>query len=186
MPHHPHLPPTTRYLPSNRELLGYLTEEQLSTLESALCSAEGLGTLDRKKSKQQPQKTVTQAETTDSTSSSVTQETANGEPVTTSYTPHHQSQSVDLDARSNSRTVFEPAPVRSTTAATTDELQFPTLGVDQPVMNDLPSSSSSSSRPQESSLQDSSGSSSSSSGPLLSITPGHLNITGASATPQVC
>lgn len=166
--------------------MGYLTEEQLSTLESALCSAEGLGTLDRNKSKQQPRKTVTQAETTDSTSSPVTQETADSEPVATSYTPHHQSQLVDLDTRNNSRTVFEPAPVGSTTTATTDELQFPTLGVDQPVMNDLPSSSSSSSsRPQEHLLQDSSGSSSSSSGPLHSITPGHLNVTGASAPPQV-
>ena len=170
--------------------MGYLTEEQLSTLESALCSAEGLGTLDRKKSKQQPQKTVTQAETTDSTSSpsSVTQEIADNGPVATSYTPHHRSQSVDLDARNNSRTVFEPAPVGSTTAATTDELQFPTLGVDQPVMNDLPSSSSSSTsspRPREHQLQDSSGSSGSSSGPLLSMTPGHLNVTDTSATPRV-
>ena len=34
-----------------RDLLGLLTEEQLTTLEQALCSAEGLGTLERNKLK---------------------------------------------------------------------------------------------------------------------------------------
>ena len=40
-----HLCPPPPLLSLHRELLGYLTEEQLTTLEKALCSSEGLGSL---------------------------------------------------------------------------------------------------------------------------------------------
>jgi len=183
-------------LSSYRELLGYLTEEQLATLEKALCSAEGLGTLNRKsvkKSTEQPshrQRPMTQAEASvgSSSQSQVSQaETTDDGSATSSYRAHRRSQSYDMDARNSSRTVFEPVPVpvestgmtvnsNSTTNVNTEEPQFPNLGVEQSIENDLPYSRS------QSQLQESSGSSN---GPSFSVAPGNLSSAGISAGPKV-
>ena len=127
-----------------RELLGHLNEEQLATLEKALCSAEGLGTLKRNAAKKNPSKKVPPQATSPNTISDASHEA----------TPESVEQSYSLDSRDTTSTVFEPAPVDSeqdkeqhddgahaTTMLVTEETPFPRLGDHEPIPNDLPSSS---------------------------------------------
>lgn len=127
-----------------RELLGHLNEEQLATLEKALCSAEGLGTLKRNAVKKNPSKKVPPQATSPNTMSDASHEA----------TPESVEQSYSLDSRDTTSTVFEPAPVDSeqdkeqhddgahaTTMLVTEETPFPRLGDHEPIPNDLPSSS---------------------------------------------
>ena len=79
-----------------RELLGHLTDEQFDRLERALCSAEGLGTLDRKK-KDSKNKSVNKKRET-STISPSSQASASG------------STPLDLPASQDPECVFEPRP----------------------------------------------------------------------------
>lgn len=55
---------------------------------------------------------------------------------------HTRSRSYDLDSRTSNRTIFEPEPVVGSNGAVSEEPQFPSLGVDLPVVNDLPRDSS--------------------------------------------
>ena len=220
----------------HRELLAHLNKEQLTTLEQALCSAEGLGTLERNKNKvaaarkkrhaqQQQQQQSSLAPNSSassmslaSTSDSLTSDlppalpprsptrsqspNCNSQTLTVPVEQHQRpssaafspirsntqalspngavalspannnnselprSRSYDLDSRDNSSTVFEPIPRpisvqreqvstlvnsgvitvnrggaegRDSTVVTIEEPEFPRLGVDQPVMNELPS-----------------------------------------------
>ncbi len=116
--------------------MGYLNREQLATLEKALCSAEGLGTLKRNAAakKSQPKKALQ----------------ASPEAASVEFT-HNESieQSYSLDARDTTNTVFEPAPVHSeqdkedsgatTAVLVTEDTPFPRLGDREPIPNDLPS-----------------------------------------------
>ena len=155
---------------TNRELLGYLNQDQLVTLERALCSAEGLGTLRRKanssikkrKTSKQPlalPQTDSQAQSSQSipdTPAELTADSPNpiepeagsGDDLTRSY---------NLDSRESTDTVFEPTPVHvagvnnvnnqskedgaNSTVLVTEETPFPQLGDHEPIPNELPSSS---------------------------------------------
>ncbi len=118
--------------------MGYLNKEQLATLEKALCSAEGLGTLKRNAAAKKSQsKKAPQA----SAEVASVESTPNDERLEQSYT---------LDSRDTTSTVFEPAPVHSeqdkeestaTAVLVTEETPFPRLGDREPIPNDLPSSS---------------------------------------------
>lgn len=81
----------------NRELLGHLTEEQFERLEKALCSAEGLGTLERKK-KESKQKKSASKKVEASTGPPASQVSASGN------TP------LDLPSSHDPECVFEPRP----------------------------------------------------------------------------
>lgn len=124
---------------SYRELLGHLNKEQLATLEKALCSAEGLGTLKRNAAAKRSQSKKTQQASPETASV----ESSSNETLEHSYT---------LDSRDTTNTVFEPAPVHSEqdkeesaapTVLVTEETPFPRLGDHEPIPNDLPSSSNS-------------------------------------------
>ena len=81
---------------SCRELLGHLTNEQFQRLERALCSAEGLGTLDRKKKDSKKKSANKKVETSSVSTSS--QVGASG------------SAPLDLPASHDPECVFEPRP----------------------------------------------------------------------------
>lgn len=128
---------------SFRELLGYLNQEQIGVLEKALCSAEGLGTLERnrdraaaaKKKVQQNRNginIVPESHSRRHQNTSATMITSSGRPFSenvgrssrpvTSTSQHlsaplsqqHRSQSYNLDSRDSNDTVFEPLPVTGT------------------------------------------------------------------------
>ena len=133
----------------HRELLGHLNEEQLATLEKALCSAEGLGTLKRNAAKKAQKRPQASQDQSPSTTEADSENTASSEPH-----PSTLAQSYNLDSRDTTSTVFEPTPVNSdqdkdpqTDGAhagmlVTEETPFPHLGDREPIPNDLPSSSS--------------------------------------------
>ncbi|XP_065919581.1 lateral signaling target protein 2-like [Dysidea avara] len=79
-----------------KELLGHLTNEQFQRLERALCSAEGLGTLDRKKKDSKKKSANKKVETSSVSTSS--QVGASG------------SAPLDLPASHDPECVFEPRP----------------------------------------------------------------------------
>ena len=134
-----------------RELLGYLTSEQLTTLEQALCSAEGLGTLNRKKLQREsdpPRHPHRRRLSEPSEPTATTDVSSHLRPQSPTDSSGIQRRSYNMDARDDGATVFEPDPVAEVRAAETasEEPQFPNLGVDHPIVNELPSSSSGSGR----------------------------------------
>ena len=126
----------------HRELLGYLTKEQLTALEQALCSAEGLGTLNRKKlqrasnsPRQVPRRRL--SEPSEPTAATAAPSHLHPETPTNSSI---QRRSYNPDSQDNSATAFEPDSVTEVRPVeTTEEPQFPNLGVDHPIVNDLSS-----------------------------------------------
>ena len=84
-----------------RELLGHLSDEQFEKLERALCSAEGLGTLNRSK-KDSKQKTTTDGDKTESPS----EENSDASTSTPFSDP-------PVPSASSPERVFEPRPPQS-------------------------------------------------------------------------
>ena len=90
----------------HRELLGHLSDEQFEKLERALCSAEGLGTLNRSK---KDNKTKVAAATAAAAASSKKTESLSGEgDCGTSTHPEPPMPSAD-----SPECVFEPRPPQS-------------------------------------------------------------------------
>ena len=113
-----------------------MSAEQLTALETSLCTAEGFGTLDRSK---KPSRSIKPVQATERPISSEPSDIESVEqPRRLRGNTHQRSRSYDLDSRSSNRTIFEPQPNGS---ITTEEPNFPNLGVENPVINDLHSNS---------------------------------------------
>lgn len=122
-----------------------MNKEQLATLEKALCSAEGLGTLKRNAARK-AEKRALQASPDQAQQAEAGHET-------TIPSQRALEDSHSLDSRDTTNTVFEPAPVDNNEQdkelneaadagmLVTEETPFPQLGDSEPIPNDLPSSS---------------------------------------------
>lgn len=107
-----------------RELLTHLTLEQLTRLETALCTAEGLGSLERNRlltsqasgdtlsMSRQPSSAMGLTSVHSRAGVNTTVEEPN-QPASreVSAGTHQRSRSYDLDSRNSNRTIFEPEPV---------------------------------------------------------------------------
>ena len=89
----------------HRELLGHLSDEQFEKLERALCSAEGLGTLNRNK-KDTKQKAA--ASSTSKKTESLSGEEDSGTLTSTPYSDP------PMPSADSPECVFEPRPPQST------------------------------------------------------------------------
>jgi len=150
-----------------RDLLVHLNSEQLDMLEQALCSAEGLGKLERNKLKAAAKRKskgrhgkgeseTSRPTATETTSSSTVPEV----PERTSPSLNSASEETSSGRGLVRRQLFEPSPVRvpeHNLMAAEDDLQaevlitepFPQFGANRPIDNDLPSSSSSTSHSEQ-------------------------------------
>lgn len=146
---------------THRELLGHLNQDQLATLEKALCSAEGLGTLERNKAAAAARKKTAGTKQGSNTAAAAASPSSSRSPLSSAdssnntqqqqHHQHHRRHSYDLDSRAS---VFEPLPSTDNTAEQERETvvmaippppldqeePFPHFGVNQPVSNELPSS----------------------------------------------
>ena len=90
----------------HRELLGHLSEEQFEKLERALCSAEGLGTLNRSK-KDSKKKMAADSDKKESSSDDASTSTPFSDPP--------------VPSASSPERVFEPRPPQSNKEGSTKE-----------------------------------------------------------------
>ena len=90
----------------HRELLGHLSDEQFEKLERALCSAEGLGTLNRNKKDNKPKVGAAAAASSKKTESLSGEEDCS----TSTSTPYSEPP---MPSANSPECVFEPRPPQS-------------------------------------------------------------------------
>lgn len=87
-----------------RELLGHLSDEQFEKLERALCSAEGLGTLNRNKKDSKPKVAAAAAAATSKKTESLSGEEDCSPSTSTPYSEP------PMPSANSPECVFEPRP----------------------------------------------------------------------------
>ena len=91
----------------HRELLGHLSDEQFEKLERALCSAEGLGTLNRNKKDTKQKTAAATAASSKKTESLSGEEDSSGTSTSIPYSDP------PMPSANSPECVFEPRPPQS-------------------------------------------------------------------------